>query len=123
MQAVKKTGPTNIILRKTIRKLRSIARKNSAPIWHYVAELLERPTRRRIVVNISKINRYTEAGDTVVVPGKVLGSGSLDHQVIVAATGFSKTAVDKITKNGGKVMHVLDLAEKNPKGSRIKIIV
>ncbi len=123
MQTTKKTGPTNIILRKTIRKLRSIARRNSAPVWRYVSELLERSTRRKIVVNISKINRYTEPGDTVIVPGKVLGSGSLDHQVIVAAVGFSKKAIDKITRSGGKVIHILDLAKENPKGSKVKIII
>ncbi|BEP18520.1 50S ribosomal protein L18e [Pyrofollis japonicus] len=123
MQAVKRTGPTNIVLRMTLRKLRSAANKYKAPIWRYVAELLDRPRRLRIEVNISKINRYTKPGDTVVVPGKVLGAGTLDHPVTVAAVAFSEEAVRKITSAGGRVIHVLKLIEENPRGSNIKIII
>jgi len=123
MQTTKRTGPTNIIVRKTIRVLRSAANKNNAPIWRYVAELIDRPRRLRVAVNISKINRYTEDGDIVVVPGKVLGAGTIDHPVTVAALGFSEQAVEKIRAAGGKVMHILQLVEENPRGSRVKIII
>lgn len=123
MQTAKRSGPTNIVVRKTIRILRSAANKNNAPIWRYVAELIDRPRRLRVAVNISKINRYTEDGDTVVVPGKVLGAGTIDHPVTVAALGFSEQAVEKIRAAGGKVMHILQLVEENPRGSRVKIII
>ncbi len=123
MRFTKRTGPTNILIRKTIRVLRKYARQYRAPIWRYVAELLERPRRLRIVVNVSKINRYTESGDVVVVPGKVLGAGNIDHPVTVAAIGFSKQAADKIRAAGGRVLHILQLLEENPRGSRVKIII
>jgi large subunit ribosomal protein L18e len=123
MRFTKRTGPTNILVRRTIRVLRKYARQYHAPIWRYVAELLERPRRLRIVVNVSKINRYTESGDVVVVPGKVLGAGSIDHPVTVAAIAFSKQAADKIRAAGGKVLHILQLLEVNPRGSRVKIII
>ena len=119
---VKRTGPTNIVLRKTVRMLKKIARENNAKIWKDIAERLEKPSRQRIVVNVSRINRYTKEGDTVVVPGKVLGSGTIDHKVTVAAIGFSKSAYEKIVKTGGTCLHILDLALRNPKGSNIKII-
>ncbi|KSW12624.1 50S ribosomal protein L18e [Pyrodictium occultum] len=120
---MKRTGPTNILVRKTIRALRSAAHRNNAPIWRYVAELIDRPRRLRVEVNISKINRYTKAGDVVVVPGKVLGAGSIDHPVTVAALGFSSQAVEKIRAAGGRVLHILQLLEENPRGSRVRIIV
>ena len=123
MQVTKRTGPTNIIVRRTIRELRKAARRNKAPIWRYVAELIDRPTRLRIEVNISKINRYTKPGDVVVVPGKVLGAGRLDHAVVVAALGFSQQALEKIRAAGGKAMHILQLVEANPRGSGVKIII
>jgi len=119
---VKRTGPTNIILRKTIRELRKAANNNKAPIWDRVADLLERPRRKRIAVNISRINRYTSDGDVVVVPGKVLGAGKLDHPVTVAAIGFSLKALEKIRASGGKAIHILDLINMNPRGSNVKII-
>ena len=123
MQTTKRTGPTNILIRMTIRKLRSAAHRNKAPIWRYVAELVERPRRLRIVVNVSKINRYTKPGDVVVVPGKVLGAGSIDHPVTVAALGFSEEAARKIVSAGGRIMHILQLIEENPRGSKVKIII
>ncbi len=123
MQTTKRTGPTNILLRRTIRELRKAARQHDAPIWRYVAELLDRPRRLRYEVNVSKINRYTKPGDVVVVPGKVLGAGRLDHAVVVAAVGFSEEAVRKITGAGGRVMHILQLVQANPRGSGVKIII
>ncbi|HIQ23857.1 MAG TPA: 50S ribosomal protein L18e, partial [Pyrodictium delaneyi] len=121
MQTTKRTGSTNIIVRRTIRVLKSAANKNNAPIWRYVAELIDRPRRLRVEVNLSKINRYTQSGDVVIVPGKVLGAGSMDHPVTVAALGFSRQAVEKIRAAGGKVVHILQLIEENPRGSRVKI--
>lgn len=123
MQTTKRTGSTNIIVRRTIRVLKSAANKNNAPIWRYVAELIDRPRRLRVEVNLSKINRYTQSGDVVIVPGKVLGAGSMDHPVTVAALGFSRQAVEKIRAAGGKVVHILQLIEENPRGSRVKIII
>ncbi len=120
---MRRTGPTNYVWRKTIRILRKAANQHKARIWRYVAELLERPARRRVVVNVSKINRYTKPGETVVVPGKVLGAGIIDHPVTVAAMAFSASAVEKIKAAGGRVMHILDLLNENPKGSGVRIII
>ncbi|HID40996.1 MAG TPA: 50S ribosomal protein L18e, partial [Pyrodictium sp.] len=104
MQTTKRTGPTNLIVRKTLRALKSAANRNNAPIWRYVAELIDKPRRLRVEVNLSKINRYTQRGDVVVVPGKVLGAGNIDHPVTVAALGFSSQAVEKTRAAGGKVV-------------------
>ncbi len=119
---MRKTGPTNIVLRKTIRELYKLSNQYKAPIWRAVAEELEKPRRQRRAVNISRINRYTKEGDVVVVPGKVLGAGTLDHPVTVAAAAFSKTAIEKIKAAGGKVLSILELARENPSGSNVKII-
>ncbi len=119
---MKRTGPTNIHLRILMRRLRQAYRAYGAPIWRAVAEKLDKPRRQRIVVNISRINRYTSPGDVVVVPGKVLGAGSIDHPVTVAAVSFSKSAIDKIVKAGGKCLTIEDLIRENPRGSGVKII-
>ncbi len=123
MQTTKRVISTNILVRKTIRELRKAANRHDAAIWDYVAELLERPRRLRYEVNLSKINRYTKPGETVVVPGKVLGAGNIDHPVTVAALGFSEQAVEKIRKAGGRVIHILKLLEENPRGSGVRIII
>ncbi|MCC6015029.1 MAG: 50S ribosomal protein L18e, partial [Desulfurococcaceae archaeon] len=88
---MRRTGPTNIVYRKLIRELRKTANAYNARVWDRVAELLGRPARRRVRVNVSKINRYARPGEYVVVPGKVLGAGTLEKSVIVAAVSFSRT--------------------------------
>ncbi len=120
---MRRTGPTNYVWRKTIRYLRKVARVNKAKVWRYVAELLERPRRRRVIVNISKIARYAKPGETIVVPGKVLGAGTIDKPVTVAAMAFSRSALEKIKAAGGQAMHILELVEKNPRGSGVRILI
>jgi large subunit ribosomal protein L18e len=120
---VKRTGPTNIVVRRLIRSLVKAANTHGAPIWRAVAEELERPRRRRAAINLSRINRYTRPGETVVVPGKVLGSGTLDHPVVIAALSFSEKALEKITIAGGKAISILELVEANPRGSNVRIMV
>jgi len=120
---MKRTGPTNYIIRKTIRELIKASNKHKAKIWKYIAELLMKPSRKRVAVNISKIRRYTKPGDIVVVPGRVLGAGSISHSVTVAALAFSNSAIEKIKAANGRVMHILELVKERPKGSEVKIII
>jgi large subunit ribosomal protein L18e len=113
---------TNIFLRKTVSELRKAANKYKAPIWDRVAEELTKPRRRRRAVNLSRINRFTNPGDVVVVPGKVLAAGKLDHPVTVASFSFSRAALEKIQSSGGRAIHILDLVKENPTGKGVKII-
>jgi large subunit ribosomal protein L18e len=81
---------------------------------------MSKPTRHQCEVNVSKINRFTIDGETIVVPGKVLGSGELDHKVTVAALKFSDAARAKIDKVG-ETLTINELLDRNPKGSNIRI--
>ncbi len=118
-----KTRTTNVYRLATIKKLKKLAEENGIKIWKTVAEYLEKPKRQRIAVNVSKINRYTKEGDLVVVPGKVLGTGEINHKVKVAAFEFSSSALHKIKRAGGVAMSIEDLIQINPKGSNVKIII
>ncbi|MEM1550395.1 MAG: 50S ribosomal protein L18e [Candidatus Bathyarchaeia archaeon] len=105
-----------------LRLLKKASNEHKARIWRAVAEYLSGTRSRRIAVNISRINRFTREGDVVVVPGKVLGAGMLDHPVTVAASAFSKQAREKILMAGGKCLSIPELIELNPEGSNVKII-
>jgi len=76
---------TNPKILKLIETLKFESYRTNRKIWKDLARRLSKPARRRAEVNISKINRYTKEGEIVVVPGKVLGAGRLDHKVVVAA--------------------------------------
>ncbi|MBN2014907.1 MAG: 50S ribosomal protein L18e [Candidatus Altiarchaeota archaeon] len=103
-------------------RLREAARVNDAGIWKALAEELSRSRKDRHAVNLWKVNKYTKKGDTVLVPGKLLGDGVLDHRVDVAAFKVSESAKDKVEAAGGKVISIHELVEKNPKGSNIVMI-
>ncbi|MBI2084542.1 MAG: 50S ribosomal protein L18e [Candidatus Aenigmarchaeota archaeon] len=118
----KRTGPTNPYLKQLIQTLKKKSLENKAPIWRDVAEALDKPTRKRIQVNVRDIDLHVSNGDTILVPGVVLSAGNLSKKVNVAAWKFSSAAKEKISKNGGECMTINSLAEKNPKGSNVKII-
>jgi len=105
-----------------IQELKEIAKKENSGLWDTVAHALLKSRKNRSEVNIHKINKYTANGDIVVVPGKVLGSGSLDHTVEIAAFKFTDGAVKKIQGSGSKILSIIELVKKNPKGSKIKLI-
>jgi len=113
---------TNPELIRLIRFLKKKSRENDAAIWRRVADMLLKPKRRRIAVNVSRINRYTKENDEVVVPGKVLGSGMINHPVRVAAFSFTNKARMKILEAKGECLTIAELVEANPKGSNVKII-
>ena len=113
----KHADPSNPVLVETIEFLQD----QEASIWNEVAENLGKVNRRRPEVNISDIDRNTDDGDTVVVPGKVLGTGSLSKSVDVAAFKASTGAKEEIKENG-EFMFIRDLVEDNPEGSNVKVI-
>ena len=95
-----KKGPEN----KRLADLIGALERDKAPFWKSVARLLGKPKRRRVAVNVGKIDKYSSDGDMVVVPGKVLGDGEISKPVVVVAFSFSKSAEEKIKRAGGKLM-------------------
>ncbi len=118
---MKRTGPTNPLLRDLIEELRKKSIEHGVNIWKRIANDLEKPTRKRRIVNLYKINKYTKENETIIIPGKVLAVGDLDHAVTIAAFNFSGAALDKINKVG-KAISINELIKESPKGKRIRII-
>ncbi|RLG48366.1 MAG: 50S ribosomal protein L18e [Thermoproteota archaeon] len=116
------TGPTNAETIKLLNELERAGRVHGARIWLAVAEKIRRPRRKRVEVNVWKINKLTREGDVVVVPGKVLGDGVIRKAVTVAALSFSKRAEEKIRAAGGRVLSIGELIGERPRGSGVKIV-
>jgi large subunit ribosomal protein L18e len=119
---MRETKSTNPELIQLIRFLKKQARETQANIWLDVAEYLAKPSRQRIAVNLSRINRYTEKKEVIVVPGKVLGTGTLNHPVTVAAFDASEKAKEKLAEAKAKYLSIPELVKENPKGANVKII-
>ncbi len=119
MKRVKSTNPE---LLSVIRFLSKKSTEVEAGIWRSIAKRLSTSRRRRVAVNLSRLNRYTKAKEMVIVPGKVLGVGHLDHPINVAAFSFSERAKAKILKARGKCLSIQELVKKNPKGTNVRIM-
>jgi large subunit ribosomal protein L18e len=119
MKALKKSNPR---LTKLIFDLKAKSREQKVAIWRDIAERFERPARHYAAVNISKINRHTTENEIVLVPGKVLGTGALDHPVTVAALNFSDAAEMLITGANGTCVTIEQLMQTNPAGKGVRII-
>ena len=96
--------------------------KNNASIWKKLSEELSVSNRNRALVNLSHINRVTKSGEEIVIPGKVLGAGTLSHKLNIAAEDFSTSAREKIIAAGGKCFSYEELITKNPKGTNVRLL-
>lgn len=119
MKQVRTTNPELVNL---IRAMKKKCQESEARIWRDMANFLSCSRRSRRKVNLSRLNRYSRKGETIAVPGKVLGAGKIDHPIKVAAFAFSQQAQAKILKTKGKCLSLFELMKTNPKGTGVKII-
>jgi len=99
--------------------VKSTDSKNS--LWKDLAKRFESPRRNWAEINLTRLNRLTQKGDTIVVPGKVLGMGELDHDVNIYAFSGSENVQKKVKSAGGSFGTINDLIEKG-KATGVKII-
>jgi len=119
MKSNKKTNPRILQL---IADLKTKSREQNVGIWRDIALRLDKPNRLYAEINLSKINRYSKENETVIVPGKVLGTGNISHPVTVAALNFSMTAEMLIADAQGKCLSIEQLMETNPTGKGVRIL-
>jgi len=110
------------LLKKLISELKKNSIDQGVNIWKRIAVDLEKPTRKRRIVNLSSINRNTKENETIIVPGKVLGEGNISHKLTISAYQFSESAIEKLEKNGSKIIPLEELAKDKPNGKGIRII-
>jgi len=109
----KKTSPEII---ETI----NAALKNKA--WHRVAQIISNSTKKYSSVNLSKIDKGTKAGDTIIILGKVLSSGNLTKKIRICALSFSSQTLEKLKESKSESVSILEEIKINPKAQGIKII-
>lgn len=112
----------NIQLTSLVQALKKKSVEEKAALWHRIAEDLERPTRLRRVVNLSRINNYVTDNETVIVPGKVLGTGDITRKCTIAAYTYSDQAREKLLKAGCNAMSIEEFMAKNKTAKNIKVL-
>ena len=102
--------------------LRNAYKKSKAPIWRSLEGELAGPRKNRREINLGTLSQITKQNDVVVIAGKVLGNGQMDHRLSVCAFSFSESAAKKIVGAGGQVLFFQDLVQKYPDGKGVRVI-
>lgn len=116
---VMKPNNQRLKLGATLEKEYKKSKKN---VWKVVSREILSSRKNRASVNVGQISKYSVAGSSVVVPGKVLGTGKMEHSVTVAALSFSQSAKTKIVSNGGKCMDIAEFLKTSPKAKEVRIL-
>lgn len=98
----------------------NVAKKQAA--WLPVAKILSGPLQNYFTFNLSEIDKHAKEGDTIVILGKVLGSGDLSKKVRICALSISSSAKDKLKKTKSEFVTLADEIKKNPKAEGIKLL-
>jgi len=113
---------TNQVVIRMASDLKKASTKNDAPIWRKLAEYALKPSIARRDINLNRINELTKENDTVVFPGKVLGTGTVSHKITLCAFSISNAAAAKVLENGGKLITHADLIKQNPTGKGVVLL-
>ncbi len=113
---------TNQIFINVAKELKEASKKNDAAIWKKLRSFILKPSSSRRIVNLTKIDKITKDNDVLFVPGKVLGTGNISHNISLCSFSISRTATKKIIQSGGKIMKLSDIIEKYPTGKGVTII-
>jgi large subunit ribosomal protein L18e len=71
---------------------------------------------------LNRIAQLTKDNDTVVFPGKVLGTGNVSHKITLYSFSISDSAANKIIEKGGKLISYSKLIEENPTGKGVILL-
>jgi large subunit ribosomal protein L18e len=108
--------------KRNFELVETIRGAKKAKAWIKVADILSRPRRKSISLNLSDINKEAKAGDIIVVPGKILSQGELDKKIKLVALAFSEKAREKLTKSKSEHLFLSEEIKKNPSAKGIKIL-
>lgn len=106
----------NIELIETIIKLKKM--KDGVMI----ANSLSSPRRKKIEMNLTKINEFSKEGDVIIIPGKVLSQGEIDKKIKIGAVSFSQKAREKISKSKSTCLSIMEIIRENPQLKGVKVL-
>src|SRR3972149_7841065 len=118
-----KTKKSKQLERKTSNELAETilaSKKNNA--WNEVAAILSGPRRQRISINLGEISKIGKAGETLVIPGKVLSQGEINKKIKLVAFAFSQNAREKILEAKGEIETIFNEIKKNPGAKGVRIL-
>lgn len=118
-----KYGLESLELIRLSRLLDKASSNGKSGVYKRVAELLRKRNRLKNGVNLLTLEKHCNAGETAVVPDRLLSLGKITKKLTVAAISVSKPAAKKLQAAGCTVISIKQLIEQNPTGKGIRIII
>jgi len=87
----------------------------SSGLFKRISELVSLPKRKRIAVNVDKLDKLTKEGEFVIIPGKVLASGRISHSLSICAVDYSKGALQKLKAANCKIISIEEMLKSKPR--------
>ncbi len=109
---------------KLVASMEKAARKTKKPLWERLAEIMKSPSRHKIAVNLTKLNKIAAAskGKILVVPGKILSTGEFTEKATIVAVAASEIAKQKM-KGKADFITLAEFAKKFDKVDVSKVII
>ena len=108
--------------KKNAKSVKTIIAAKKSESWLEVARILSNPRRKRVNINLEKINKESKEGDIIVIPGKVLSQGEINKKIRVVALNFSEKAKEKLLKSKSEILSIFEEIKKNPQAKGVKIL-
>lgn len=123
MAQLPNTNTTNKVLFDSIRALVKLSNKTDVKVWKAVARVLSGPASQRAEVNLNKIEKNASEGENVIIPGKVLATGTFTKKkVTIVAFGASESAIAKIEAAGSKFVEIREYVSAKKVDAKVKIL-
>ena len=103
----------------------AVASGKRRPLWKKLQKAASKPRRKGCQINLYELNKNSSEGDYVIVPGKVLGEGSIDHKISIAAINFTSKAKEELGAKGCKFIGIRELIKEldSSKNGKVRILV
>lgn len=92
--------------------MKAATKAHKRPVYRRALELLSRRANRLPIVNVGKLDKLADDGGIILVPGKVLGGGTVTKRLHVGALSFTSSASLKITQAGGRALSLKDFVDE-----------
>ncbi len=107
-------------INKWTRALEGVDPKGkNAGVAARILRLTTLPKRKRVVVNLGKLDMLAGTDENIVVPGKILGTGTLGRHFHVSAIDCSEASEKKLRSAGCKIVSIEEMLKKE----NLKIIM
>ena len=109
-------------IESAVTAIKSAADASGRAVFKRALKMLKSTSSAFPEVNVGKLDLVSQEDSIVLVPGKVLGDGTVAKKLHVGALSFTPAAAKKITKAGGEALSLKAFVQKYGNGKGVLLI-